>query len=131
ADEQWTRAVTELQAAADDPKEGNRDEALFWLAHSQHQTGDDASALQTIARLERTFPVSRWVHPARSLRVEIAQRLRRDDVLWMLAAQTPPPPVPPVTPVPAMPARPGPTSPPPTPAAVVRPAPPVAAEPPA
>src|SRR6059058_562572 len=78
ADEQWGRAIIELQAAANDAKEANRDEALFWLAHSQHQAGDDSSALQTISRLERTFPVSRWVHPARSLRVEIAQRLRRD-----------------------------------------------------
>src|SRR4051812_24305422 len=96
ADEQWGRAIVELQAAADDPKEANRDEALFWLAHSQHQAGDDSSSLQTISRLERTFPVSRWVKPSRSLRVEIAQRLRRDDVLWMVAA--PPPPATPAAP---------------------------------
>jgi hypothetical protein len=113
ADEQWARAVVELQAAADDPKESNRDEALFWLAHSQHQAGDDVAALQAIGRLERLTPTSRWVHPARSLRVEIAQRLRRDDVLWMLA--TPPPPLP--------------AAPPPRPAAI-QPAPPVAVPPP-
>jgi hypothetical protein len=86
ADEQWSRAIVELQAAAADPKEANRDEALFWLAHSQHQAGDDDSALQTIATLERTAPKSTWVKPAGSLRVEIAQRLRRDDVLWMMVA---------------------------------------------
>lgn len=117
ADEQWGRAIVELQAAADDPKETSRDEALFWLAHSQHQAGDDASALQTIVRLERIMPASRWVHPAHSLRVEIAQRLRRDDVLWMMAAP-PPAPVPPVAPAaarsPSLP-RPGPL--PPAPAA--------------
>ena len=94
ADEQWTRAIAELQAAVADPKEPNRDEALFWLAHSEHQAGDDASALQAIARLERTAPRSRWVHPALSLRIEIAQRLRRDDVLWMTAVP-PPAPAPP------------------------------------
>jgi len=94
ADEQWMRAIAELQAAVDDPKEPNRDEALFWLAHSEHQAGDDASALQAIARLERTAPKSRWVHPALSLRIEIAQRLRRDDVLWMTAVP-PPAPAPP------------------------------------
>jgi hypothetical protein len=33
AGEQWTRAIAELQLAAADPKEPNRDEALFWLAH--------------------------------------------------------------------------------------------------
>jgi hypothetical protein len=95
ADEQWARAIAELEAAADDPKETNRDEALFWLAHSQHQTGDDGAALQTIARLEKTAPSSRWVHPARSLRIEIAQRLRRDDVLWRTVLPPPPPGVPP------------------------------------
>jgi hypothetical protein len=91
ADEQWARAIVELQAAANDPKEPNRDEALFWLAHSEHQTGDDSSAIRSITRLERTFPASRWVRPARSLRVEIAQRMGRDDLLWMMVAPPPPP----------------------------------------
>src|SRR5437762_166990 len=79
ADEQWSRAIAELQAAVDDPKESNRDEALFWLAHSQHQVADDSSALRTIATLERAVPASRWVRPARSLRIEIAQALRLED----------------------------------------------------
>ena len=82
ADEQWTRAIAELKAAADDLREKNRDEALFWLAHSEHQAGDDAAALQTIGRLEREFPSSPWVRLAHSVRVEIAHRMRRDDVLW-------------------------------------------------
>ena len=99
ADEQWVRAVAELKAVVADKKEPNRDEALFWLAHSEHQVGDQAAAIETIARLEREFPTSRWVHPARSLRIEIAQRLRRDDVLWFMAA-TPPPPAQPRPPAP-------------------------------
>src|SRR5205085_7748439 len=90
ADEQWARAIAELQAAASDPKENNRDEALFWLAHSEHQAGDDAGAIQTVARLERQFPASRWVRPARSLQIEIAQTMRRDDVLWAIVAPAPP-----------------------------------------
>src|SRR5215467_15350836 len=94
ADEQWTRAIAELKAAADDPHEKNRDEALFWLLHSEHQSGDDASALQTIGRLEREFPTSRWVSLAHSVRVEIAQRMRRDDVLWRIAQPPTPPPAP-------------------------------------
>jgi len=97
ADEQWTRAIAELKAAADDPGEKNRDEALFWLLHSEHQSGDDASALQTIGRLEREFPASRWVSLAHSVRVEIAQQMRRDDVLWVIA-QPPPPPAAPLPP---------------------------------
>ena len=128
ADEQWTRAIAELTIVTDDPKEPNRDEALFWLAHSEHQTGDLPAAIQSIARLERLYPKSRWVRPARSLRVEIAQRLRRDDVLWQLAVPPPPPPAPrATTPVAPSPAPPPPgahatTIPPPPPAAPPRPA---------
>lgn len=118
ADEQWTRAVAELKVVIADAKEPNRDEALFWLAHSEHQIGDQAAAVETIARLEREFPSSRWVRPARSLRIEIAQRLRRDDFLWWTAT----PPTPPAPPVPI-----AATTPPPRPPAkvhAVRPAPP-------
>ena len=53
ADEQWARAVDELKAAAADPKEANKDEALFWLAHSQNQSRDFVGAVETIRRLER------------------------------------------------------------------------------
>jgi HEAT repeat protein len=99
ADEQWSRAVAELKVVVANPKEPNRDEALFWLAHSEHQAGDQAAAIETVARLERDYPSSAWVRPARSLRIEIAQRLRRDDLLWWTAAPPPPPPAP-VSPVP-------------------------------
>jgi hypothetical protein len=114
ADEQWVRAMQELKAAADDPKEGNKDEALFWLAHSQNQARESLGALETIERLERGYPKSRWVKPARSLGLEIAQRLGRRDVLWFTAAPPPPPPAPPAAVPPA----------PPTPAAPVPPPPP-------
>jgi hypothetical protein len=96
ADEQWVRAIDQLKAAASDPKEPNKDEALFWLAHSENQARDDKAAIETIRRLEQEFPASRWVKPARSLRIEIAQRLQRSDVLWYTAA----PPAPPALPAP-------------------------------
>ncbi len=126
ADEQWARAIEALKVAVADPGEKNRDEALFWLAHSEHQAGDLASAVDTLARLEREFPSSRWVRPGRSLRIEIAQQLRRDDVLWWVAAPTPPAP-----PVPASPRPPrSQPSPPPVPATAPRaPLPPPAALP--
>jgi hypothetical protein len=113
ADEQWLRAMQELKAAADDPKEANKDEALFWLAHSQNQARDSVAALETISRLERGFPKSRWAKPARSLGLEIAQRLGRRDVLWFTATPpvpAAPPMAPPATtapPAPAPPAPPG------------------------
>jgi hypothetical protein len=91
ADEQWPRAIGELRAAVADGKEPRRDEALYWLAHSLNQSGDQASAVETISRLEREFPSSMWVKPARSLRIEIAVRLNRSDVLWWTAMSRPGP----------------------------------------
>ena len=126
ADEQWVRAIDELKAAALDPREPNKDEALFWLAHSENQARDDMAAIETISRLEHEFPRSRWVKPARSLRIEIAQRLQRSDVLWWYTTAPPtPPPVPVVAPrasTPAPPAAPRASTPPP-PAAPPTPAP--------
>ena len=131
ADEQWLRAIEELRAAAADPKEPAKDEALFWLAHSQNQAGDRAAAVETIRRLEEEHPKSRWVKPARSLRVEIAQRLRRDDVLWFTAAPPPPAPVapPPAERPPQGRVRPRPPALPPTPSAADPPALPAAPTP--
>jgi hypothetical protein len=94
ADEQWLRAIVELRAAAEDPKEAQQDEALFWLAHSQHQARQFEAALATIRRLEQAHTKSRWLRPARSLSLEIAQRLGRTDVLWLAARPAPPPPPP-------------------------------------
>ena len=103
ADEEWVRAIDELKGAAEDPKEKSKDEALFWLAHSQYYARDAAAALETIGRLEREHPKSRWVKPARSLRIEIAQRLHRNDVLWYTAAPPLPPAPPGMIPTPAVP----------------------------
>jgi hypothetical protein len=94
ADEQWARAIDELRLSVADAKEPRRDEALYWLAHSLNQSGDQAAAVETIGRLEREYPSSMWVKPARSLRIEIAVRLNRSDVLWWTALPPSPPAVP-------------------------------------
>ena len=91
ADEQWSAAIETLQAAVDDPKETRRDEALYWLAHSQHHSGDSGAAVATVGRLERQYPKSMWVKPGQALRIEIAVRLQRSDVLWYNALPPPPP----------------------------------------
>jgi HEAT repeats len=106
-DEQWVPAIEELRAAAADPNEANKDEALFWLAHCENQSRDTAAAVATIQRLERDYPRSPWVKPAQSLRIEIAQRLRRNDVLWYTAAPPPPPPAPVAPRAPSAPSAPG------------------------
>lgn len=115
ADEQWLRAIKELRLVVADRKEPSRDEAAFWLAHSLYQAGDTSDALATIEALEREHPRSRWVKPARSLRIEIAHRLRRSDVLWLVAKPPAPPPAPPAHQVTAPDALPAP------PAATTRP----------
>ena len=92
AEEQWTRAIDILKVAASDPKETGRDEAIYWLAHSLYHAGDSAAALEAIRRLERDFPSSLWVKPAGALRIEMAVRMRQNDVLWWTAVAPPPPP---------------------------------------
>jgi hypothetical protein len=94
ADEKWGLAIADLRVAVDDPKETRRDEALYWLAHSQYHSGDPGSAIVTINRLERDFPKSMWVKNGQSLRIEIAVRLERRDVLWWTALAPQPPPMP-------------------------------------
>ena len=97
SEDQWAAAIPVLRAAIADPKEQNREEALFWLAHSQNQAGDLAEAVESIRRLQREHPKSRWSAPAYSLLMELAHKLGRHDVLWWTAT---PPPAPAVAPVP-------------------------------
>jgi HEAT repeat protein len=134
SDDQWTAAIPALRAASTDPKEPNKDEALFWLAHSQNQAGDLAEAVETIRRLQREFPKSRWSQPSASLMMELAQKLGRRDVLWKAAVPPPPPAPPEAIPTPAPPSGPRsprsrkvmpmPPPPPPAPGAAMPPAPP-------
>jgi hypothetical protein len=127
ADERWMRAIAELRLAVADRKEPARDEAAFWLAHSLYQAGEPTEALTVIEALEREQPRSRWVKPARSLRIEIAHRLKRKDLLWKVATPPPPPAAPaPVVvgpnappPPPPAPVGAGPKAPPPPPARAV------------
>ena len=52
SEERWTAAIPELRAAVNDRKEQNKDEVLFWLAHSQNQAGDLAEAVESIRKLQ-------------------------------------------------------------------------------
>jgi hypothetical protein len=92
SEEQWVAAIAELRSALTDPKEQSKDEALFWLAHSQNQVGDLAEAVVSVRRLQEEFKKSRWSAPAYSLLLELAQKLGRRDVLWRMAPPPPPPP---------------------------------------
>jgi hypothetical protein len=96
-DRDWAGAVVALRKVMADRREPLRDEAAFWLAHSLFQMGKASDALEVIGALESQHPRSRWLMPARSLRVEIATRTGSSELLWR-AAQPPAPPAPP-TPV--------------------------------
>lgn len=114
AEDQWAAAIALLREAVADPGEPNKDEALFWLAHSQNRVGDLAESVESIQRLQREHPKSRWTAPGYSLLIELAHKLGRNDVLWRTAAPLPPPPAaapsPPARPRPAR--APFPTAPP-------------------
>jgi hypothetical protein len=137
SEDRWVAAIAELRAAVADPKEQSRDEALFWLAHSQNQVGDLAEAVESIRRLQRDHARSRWSAPAYSLLIELAQKLGRNDVLWRLAPSTPAAPPAPAS-VPVRSGRrtprtvtPAPPPAPPTPGATGAAAPPAPPDPPA
>ena len=134
SEDQWVAAIVELRAAVADPKEQNKDEALFWLAHSQNQAGDLAEAVESIRRLQLEYDRSRWKVPAYSLLIELAQKLGRQDVLWRMAPPPPPPPQTAVATTPPRAPRAGPSRtapmPPPAPPATPEATPPPAATPP-
>lgn len=92
-DRDWAGAVVALRKVMADRREPLRDEAAFWLAHSLFQMGKASEALEVIATLESQYPRSRWLMPARSLRVEIATRMGSSELLWRVA-QPPAPPAP-------------------------------------
>jgi hypothetical protein len=129
SEDRWVAAIAELRTAVADPREEKKDEALFWLAHSQNQAGDLAEAVESIRRLQREYAKSRWTAPAYSLLIELAQKLGREDVLWRMAPPLPPPP--PVGPASAALAKPLAVPAPPRRAPVPPPAAPVPAAPPA
>ena len=95
ADERWAAAIPELRAAVNDRKEQNKDEALFWLAHSQNQAGDLAEAVESIRSCRRTIRRAAGSSRRGRSMIELAQKLGRRDVLWLTAV----PPTPPVAPV--------------------------------
>lgn len=52
-------------------KSGRQDAALYWLAYAQFKSSEHQSALNTIKKLGRDFPQSRWIDDAQALKVEI------------------------------------------------------------
>ena len=91
ADEHWERAIDRAQGGRR-RSEGSEPGRSAVLAGAQPESGARfrrRGRYDSPARAR--VPRSRWVKPARSLRIEIAQRLRRNDVLLWTAVPPPPP----------------------------------------
>ena len=93
ADEQWARAIAELQAVAADPQEAEpRRGAVLAGAQRARNGGPQRRDPDASRASSGSFRRAAGCASARSLRVEIAQRLNRDDVLWAVVTPPPPPP---------------------------------------
>lgn len=68
--EEWDRAAEAFGEAA--ALGGSRaDAALYWRAYALNKRGRRDEALETLARLRREHPKSRWIRDARALEIEV------------------------------------------------------------
>jgi hypothetical protein len=91
---EWARAVEQFRALAN-MNFPRADAALYWQAYSLDRLNRQAEALTTVAELEKSFPMSRWLNEARALELSMRQRAgqpvspdqQNDDDLKLLAIQ--------------------------------------------
>jgi len=82
ADGEWVRAETAFNRfIADFPQDREIPVALYWLAFSLKQQNKFSSADATLTRLIQQHPTSNWLNDARAMRIEIAPRLRNNQVI--------------------------------------------------
>jgi HEAT repeat protein len=81
-DGEWERAEARLNRfIADFPQDREAPAALYWLAFSLKQQNKFPAADAALTRLIERYPSSTWINDARALRVEIAPRLRNNQVI--------------------------------------------------
>jgi HEAT repeat protein len=82
ADEQWEKAAAKFNEVitrySDSP---NIDAALYWLALALKKQGKFQQSDQALAQLIERFPDSAWARDARAMRIEIAPRLGKGDLI--------------------------------------------------
>lgn len=82
ASKDWARAVDKFNEIIKlYPQSENVDASLYWLAFALKKQKQPQVAYDTLERLIRDYPRSSWVTDARSLRMEIALTLRKDDLI--------------------------------------------------
>ncbi len=67
---QYDEAIALFGAIAEQ-RGARADAALYWIAYSQSKSGQEAGALETIARLRALYPQSRWLNDAGYLEAEV------------------------------------------------------------
>lgn len=80
AAEAFTRAAAHKGSAADG--------ALYWKAYAESRAGEKQSALNTIAKLRRTMPESKWLRDAAALNAEMQAKNARTAALTMQSQDT-------------------------------------------
>ena len=67
---QWDQAIAAFQVAAEHDA-GIADAALYWKAYAENRAGRRDDSLETLSKLAKTYPSSRWMRDARALQVEV------------------------------------------------------------
>jgi TolA-binding protein len=68
-EEEWNEALRPLNKLVS--QKTRLDAALYWTGYCYGKTNRTASALSTLARLQKEFPTSRWAKEAKALEMEV------------------------------------------------------------
>ena len=71
-DHNWRNAASKFQRVAE-MRMAHADAALYWLAYAENKMGARSEALDTLLKLQNSYPKSKWVEDGKSLEVEIRQ----------------------------------------------------------
>lgn len=79
---EWANAEQRFNRfIADHPQDRETPAALYWLSFALKQQSKFEDADRTLTQLIATFPASTWVNDARTMRVEIAPKLKNNAVI--------------------------------------------------
>lgn len=82
ADEEWVKAEEKFNQVIVQYRTSKYvDAAMYWLAFTLKKQGKFKVADAALERLIKTYPKSTWINDARAMRVEIAPRLGKGDMI--------------------------------------------------
>jgi HEAT repeat protein len=71
-DHNWRSAASKFQRVTE-MRMVHADAALYWLAYAEGKMGARSEALDTLLKLQKSYPKSKWVEDGKTLEVEIRQ----------------------------------------------------------